>query len=101
MLAMTPALLERMETPHLLAALEAEGPLTPAEKELAKRLSAFEETPEEVEARLEESYERQLEQSYFRAQLIEEILALCEQQGGKKDLVKAIKTALEDSYVEL
>lgn len=93
--------MERMETPHLLAALEAEGPLTPAERELARRLAEFEETPEQVEARLDRYYESALEQSEFRAQLIQEIVALCDREGTKKDLVKAIKTALENSYVEL
>lgn len=33
--------------------------------------------------------------------LIEEIIGLCDQAGTKKDLVRAIKTALENSYVEL
>lgn len=41
MLAMNEALMGEMDTPHLLAALEAEGPLTPAEKVLAWRLEAL------------------------------------------------------------
>lgn len=59
MLAMNESAMAQMETDHLLAALEAEGHLTPAEKELARRLNelAGQETPEEVEARLEKSYE--------------------------------------------
>lgn len=95
--------MERMETSHLLASLEAEGHLTPAEKELAKRLDDLvgEETAEEVESRLEKTYESALEQSEFRAQLIQEIIALCDRPGGKKELTSAIKSALENSYVEL
>ena len=103
MLAMNPYLMEQMETRHLLAALAAEGPLTPAEKELSRRLDELvgEETSEEIEHRLEKTYERALEQSEFRAQLIQEIVALCDRPGNKKDLVTAIKCALENSYVEL
>ena len=103
MLALNPHLLAQMDTGHLLSALAAEGPLTPAEIELSRRLEALygKETPEEIEARLERTYESALEQSEFRAQLIQEIIGLCDQAGTKKDLVKAIKYALENSYVEL
>ena len=103
MLAMNPYLMEQMETCHLLAALAAEGPLTPAEKELSRRLDELvgEETSEEIECRLEKTYESALEQSEFRAQLIQEIVDLCDRPGNKKDLVSAIKYALENSYVEL
>lgn len=41
MLAMDAQTMAGMETSHLLDALEAEGHLTPAEKELAKRLDAL------------------------------------------------------------
>ena len=103
MLAMNPQLLAQMETRHLLNSLFAEGHLTPAEIELSRRLEvlAGNETPEEVEERLEKAYESALEQSEFRAQLIQEIVALCDRPGNKKDLVTAIKYALENSYVEL
>lgn len=103
MLAMNEALMSEMDTPHLLAALEAEGPLTPAEKVLAWRLEALagQETPEEVEARLEKEYESAMEQSYFRAQAIEEILEICKQPGTTKELKARIKTLVENSYVEL
>ena len=100
---MNPQLLAQMETDHLLSSLAAEGPLTPAEIELSRRLEELvsTETPEEVESRLEKTYESALEQSEFRAQLIQEIIALCDRPGDKKDLVTAIKYALENSYVEL
>lgn len=103
MLSLNPPLLSLMDTPHLISALEAEGPLTSAEKELCARLAILsdQEAPEEVESRLEKAHESAMEQSYFRAQLIEEILALCDQPGTKRDLVAAIKSAVENSYVEL
>jgi len=70
---------------------EAYGRLADAEKEL-----------EELEARVEKENEVQLEQSEFRRELIERIVEMCDQEGTeKKDLVKAIKTALENSFVEL
>ena len=73
------------------------------EAELMRRLSIYagQETPESVENRLEKEYEVRLEQSYFRGQLIEAILELCEQPGTKKGLIGAIKIALENSQVEL
>ena len=104
MLAMNENLMGCMETPHLLAALEAEGHLPPAEKVLAWRLESLieQETGEEAEARLEKSYESAMEQSEFRAQAIQEILELCEASGGtRRDLVKAIRALVENSYVEL
>lgn len=54
----------------------------------------------DAEEELEEN-EVQLEQSEFRRELIERIVEMCGQEGTKKDLVKAIKTALENSFVEL
>ena len=103
MLAMNQSAMAQMETDHLLAALEAEGHITPAEKELARRLNglAGQETPDEVEARLERSYESALEQSSFRARAIEEILEICEQPGTAEELKARIKTRVENSYVEL
>lgn len=56
---------------------------------------------EEVAARVEKENEVALEQSEFRRELIERIVEMCGQGGTKKDLVNAIKTALENSYVEL
>lgn len=103
MLAMNQSAMARMDTGHLLAALEAEGHITPAEKELARRLDelAAQETGEETAARLEKSYERAMEQSEFRAQAISEILEICEQGGTAKELKARIKTLVENSYVEL
>ena len=69
---------------------EAYERLDDAEKELA-----------ELEARVEKENEVALEQSEFRRELIERIVEMCGQAGTKKDLVKAITTALENSYVEL
>lgn len=103
MLAFNPFLMAEMQTPHLVAALESEGFTTPAERELCFRLGdlAAQESPEDVEARLERTYEIAMEQSEFRAALIDQILTLCESPGTKAGLVAAIKTALENSYVEL
>jgi len=57
---------------------------------------------EGLEQRLERAYESPLEQSEFRRQLIEEIIALCDNgTTTRKELVRAIKSALENSYVEL
>ena len=69
--------------------------------EAYERLADAEKDLEELEARVEKENEVQLEQSEFRRELIQEILGLCGQGGTKKDLVKAIKAALENSYVEL
>ena len=69
--------------------------------EAYERLADAEKELEELEARVEKENERQLEQSEFRRELIEKIVELCGQEGTKKDLVKAIKTALENSFVEL
>ena len=105
MLILNPGLMANMDDGHLLRSLECEAAImrTPVEMELMRRLDELvgKETPEEVESRLEKTYESALEQSEFRAQLIQEIIALCDKPGNKKDLVVAIKMALENSYVEL
>lgn len=105
MLILNPGLMANMDDGHLLRSLECEVAImrTPVELELMRRLDELvgKETPEEVESRLEKTYESALEQSEFRAQLIQEIIALCDKSGSKKDLVTAIKSALENSYVEL
>ena len=72
---------------------------TPVELELMARCERLANLP--TEAEMEKRYESALEQSEFRAQLIQEIIEFCDKPGGKKDLVAAIKTALENSYVEL
>ena len=69
--------------------------------EAYERLADAEKELEELEARVEKENEVQLEQSEFQRVLIERIVEMCGQEGTKKDLVKAIKTALENSYVEL
>ena len=105
MLILNPGLMANMDDRHLLRSLECEAAImrTPVEMELMRRLDELvgKETPEEVESRLEKTYESALEQSEFRAQLIQEIIALCNKPGTKKDLVAEIKSALENSYVEL
>ena len=105
MLTLQPSLMANMEHDHLIRSLECEPQImrTPVEMELMRRLDELvgKETPEEVESRLEKTYESALEQSKFRAQLIQEIIELCDKTGSKEDLVAAIKTALENSYVEL
>lgn len=69
--------------------------------EAYERLADAEKELEELEARVEKENEVALEQSEFRRELIERIVEMCGQGGTKKDLVNAIKTALENSYVEL
>lgn len=54
-----------------------------------------------LEDALEKQYERRDEQSEFRRELIERIQKLCDEPGTKKDLVGAIKMAIENSFVEL
>lgn len=53
MLAMNAAAMAALETPHLLAALEAEGYLTPAEAELARRLETLMEDHDALRANFE------------------------------------------------
>lgn len=105
MLILEPGLMAIMEDGHLLASLRAEPSIirTAVELDLMERmerlLDELEDRP--TEAEIEKRYESPLEQSEFRAQLIQEIIELCNKPGSKKDLVTAIKTALENSYVEL
>lgn len=97
--------ISRLDDRELLRAIDQEPPevRTVLEKELARRLEIVvgDETAEEVEARLEKSYESAMEQSDFRRDAIAEILELCSQPGTKKELVKAIEALVENSYVEL
>jgi hypothetical protein len=94
-----------MDDDHLIRSLECEPAImrTPVELELIARCErlANELADRPTETEMEKRYERSLEQSEFRAQLIQEIIELCDKSGSKKDLVAAIKTALENSYVEL
>ena len=105
MLILNPGLMANMDDGHLLRSLECEAAImrTPVEMELMGRLErlADELADRPTEAEMEKWYESPLEQSEFRAQLIKEIIELCDRPGSKKDLVSAIKMALENSYVEL
>ena len=105
MLTLYPSLMANMEDGHLIRSLECEPQImrTPVELELMARCERLvdELADRPTEAEMEKRYESPLEQSEFRAQLIQEIIALCDKPGSKKDLVVAIKTALENSYVEL
>ena len=105
MLTLYPGLMANMDDGHLIRSLECEPAImrTPVELELMTRCERLvdELADRPTEAEMEKRYERSLEQSEFRAQLIQEIIELCDKSGSKKDLVAAIKTALENSYVEL
>ena len=105
MLTLYPSLMANMEDDHLIRSLECEPSImrTPVELELMARCErlADELADRPTEDEMEKRYEIPLEQSEFRAQLIQEIIELCDKSGSKKDLVAAIKTALENSYVEL
>ena len=105
MLTLNTSLMANMDDGHLLRALECEPSImrTPVELELMKRLDRvvdeLRDTPTEDE--FEKRYESPLEQSEFRAQLIQEIIAICDKPGNKKELIADIKSAIENSYVEL
>ena len=105
MLTLYPGLMANMDDGHLIRSLECEPSImrTPVELELMARceMLADELADRPTEAEMEKRYESPLEQSEFRAQLIQEIIELCDKSGSKNDLVAAIKTALENSYVEL
>lgn len=105
MLTLYPSLMANMEDDHLIRSLECEPSImrTPVELELMARCErlADELADRPTEAEMERRYESPLEQSEFRAQLIQEIIDLCDRPGSKKDLVAAIKMTLENSYVEL
>ena len=101
MLTLYPSLMANMDDGHLIRSLECEPSImrTPVELELMARCERL--ADELADRPTEAEYESPLEQSEFRAQLIQEIIELCDKPGSKKDLVAAIKTALENSYVEL
>ena len=103
MLTLYPSLMANMEDDHLIRSLECEPSImrTPVELELMARCERLADELADTEAEMEKRYEIPLEQSEFRVQLIKEIIALCDKPGSKKELVAAIKTALENSYVEL
>lgn len=99
MLLFNPGLMANMDDGHLIRSLECEPQImrTPVELELMARCERLADELAEMEKR----YESQLEQSEFRAQLIQEIIELCDKPGSEKDLVAAINAAFENSYVEL
>ena len=105
MLTLYPGLMANMDDDHLIRSLECEPAImrTPVEFELMARCERLSDEVRDrpTEAEMKKRYESPLEQSEFRAQLIQEIIALCDRPGSKKDLVSAIKMALENSYVEL
>lgn len=80
---MDAGLMSAMSDEHLLRAIEC-GPMTDSERELVARCGRLLD-----------------EQSDFRAQLIEEVLEICDQPGTKKELIAAIKRSFENSYVEI
>lgn len=97
MLTLYPGLMANMDDGHLIRSLECEPSImrTPVELELMARCERL------ADELADRPTEAEIEQSEFRAQLIQEIIALCDKPGSKKELVAAIKTALENSYVEL
>lgn len=105
MITLYPGIMANMDNAHLLQSLYCEPTImrTPVEFELMRRCEALadELATRPTEAEMETRYEVQIKQSGFRAQLIEEIIALCDSPGSRRDLVTAIKSALENSYVEL
>jgi len=65
-------------------------------------LAYAEEELEGLYPKLEKQYEVRLEQSEFRAQALTDILKMCDETGGtRKELVAAIKIAIENHGVEL
>ena len=68
---------------------------------LLDRLSHYtdKETAEEVENRIEKSYESRCEQSEFRAQLIEQMLEVSKEWPKKYNRI--LKDMLDNSYVEI
>ena len=56
----------------------------------------YQKLPEDVERRINKAYESVVEQSYFRAELIEMI-----RDNAPPRYKKAIERMIEDSYVEL
>lgn len=53
------------------------------------------------EAELEKLYGVRLEQSEFRAQALEAILTLCDEETNCRELIKGIRIAIENCGVEL
>ncbi len=75
--------------------------LSETELLLLDRLSHYtdRESPQEVENRLEKSYESIVEQSEFRAQLIDQMLEVSKEWPKKYN--KILSVMIDNSYVEL
>ena len=99
--------LSLMSDSHLVSAMYGERELTDYEEELLKRLEKYidKESSEEVESRLEKTYESVVEQSEFRRQVIEDIIAMCSSHNFRyketKELTGSIIDSVSESYVEL
>jgi len=99
--------LSLMSDSHLVSAMYSERELTNYEEELLKRLEKYtdKESSEEVESRLEKTYESVVEQSEFRRQVIEDIIAKCASHNFRyketKELARSIIDSVSESYVEL
>lgn len=89
-----------MNDKDLIRTMDSFSDLSDREKLLLERLEyyAFQESPEEVENRVEKFYESVLEQSEFRRQLIEEMLETSEEWPKKYH--KILEGMLDNSYVE-
>lgn len=85
MLALNPQLLKTLTDGHLIAALEAEGPLTPAEVELTRRLDA-----------VSRELERSERQERLRNALISEILEVPLDELSPARLGTIIEAAFEN-----
>lgn len=97
-------LLSNMSNDHLISTLLCKNVITDIEYELIDRLDKLNDeniTFTNDAKTFNRQLERIVEQSEFRAQLLEQILDLCNKCKSKKDLVKSIHIALENSYVEL
>lgn len=90
-----------MNDKDLIRTMDSFSDLSDREKLLLDRLEyyAFQESPQEVENRLEKSYESALEQSEFRAQLVEQMLEASKEWPKKYH--KILKDMLDNSYVEI
>lgn len=92
-MTITPGVMVCLDDDALLRSIE---PTTPLEIELARRLSfyVYLDIPEEIH----KSYERDMEQSEFRRQLLNEIRILCDES---EDLCDDIMIAFDNSLAEL
>ena len=94
-------ILNCLDDRDLVRMLDSSNDLTEREMMLLDRLSHYtdRESPQEIENRLEKSYESALEQSEFRAQLVEQMLEASKEWPKKYH--KILKDMLDNSYVEI